>query len=39
VETRKAQLDSLLAGAKKKSEMQVSLLPHPASRFTRHRAL
>jgi hypothetical protein len=39
VETRKALLHSLLAGANEKSEMQVSLLLHPASRFTRNRSL
>jgi hypothetical protein len=39
VETSKALLDTMLAGANEKSEMQVSLLLHPASRFRRIRSL
>jgi hypothetical protein len=39
VETSEALLDTMLAGANEKSEMQVSLLLHPASRFTRNRSL
>ena len=39
METCTALLGTMLAGANEKSEMQVSLLLHPASRFTSHRAL
>ncbi len=39
VETSTALLGTMLAGANEKSEMQVSLLLHPASRFRRIRSL
>ncbi len=39
METSTALLGTMLAGANEKSEMQVSLLLHPASRFRRTRQI